>query len=213
MFQSSLEENPEWNRGCRPLRRKLPGFNPHSRKTPSGTRNLDAHHKLVEVSILTRGKPRVERRARSIKPVGGIRFNPHSRKTPSGTSAGSADLSGSASVSILTRGKPRVEQGSSKNSELASGFQSSLEENPEWNGIFPPAFFDIGGFQSSLEENPEWNILAGGILRRHILFQSSLEENPEWNTSDQLAAADSAVSILTRGKPRVEPRGFQGTQN
>ncbi len=36
-------------------------------------------------------------------------------------------------------------------------FQSSLEENPEWNMIMIAAKIMLMPFQSSLEENPEWN--------------------------------------------------------
>ncbi len=40
-------------------------------------------------------------------------------------------------------------------------------------------------FQSSLEENPEWNRLIKAILGA-LEFQSSLEENPEWNSGEVL---------------------------
>ncbi len=67
-------------------------------------------------------------------------------------------------VSILTRGKPRVEQIPSYDPICLEEFQSSLEENPEWNPlpliVVPP----IPVFQSSLEENPEWNIVVSGYF-------------------------------------------------
>ncbi len=83
-------------------------FNPHSRKTPSGTWELESG----------------ELECRS--------FNPHSRKTPSGTLQHFC-LELSPQVSILTRGKPRVERGGNPRVFRFLKFQSSLEENPEWN--------------------------------------------------------------------------------
>ncbi len=82
-------------------------------------------------------------------------------------------------------------------------FQSSLEENPEWNAT-PNATTPFAMFQSSLEENPEWNIghqVSSSFLEE---FQSSLEENPEWNMEKLPRWQRAEVSILTRGKPRVE---------
>ena len=131
MFQSSLEGNPEWN--ARPNGRAVLcyGFNPHSRETPSGTLwigplwppkwfqsslegnpewNLVGHCGPIQgqyVSILTRGKPRVEPGGVRLHPAR-ARFNPHSRETPSGTLREDGRLL-SQHVSILTRGKPRVE--------------------------------------------------------------------------------------------------------
>ena len=65
-------------------------------------------------------------------------------------------------------------------SNLQDGFQSSLEGNPEWNGTK-----ESGPW-------PKW-------------FQSSLEGNPEWNQIGARKALSAFfVSILTRGKPRVE---------
>ncbi len=86
---------------------------------------------IPSVSILTRGKPRVEPRCNRLKRRG-QRFNPHSRKTPSGTRD-------NPSPTLDTR-----------------QFQSSLEENPEWN-VFEVEAELVLKFQSSLEENPEWN--------------------------------------------------------
>ena len=111
---------------------RYPCFNPHSRETPSGTGMalllalvfgvsiLTRGKPRVElvlcqvsipvalVSILTRGKPRVERAAFiGFSCIGGS-FNPHSRETPSGTCRIYYGP-GFVRVSILTRGKPRVE--------------------------------------------------------------------------------------------------------
>ena len=83
-FQSSLEGNPEWNRST-PPKSCLRRFNPHSRETPSGTTKRIRAQKPDKVSILTRGKPRVE----------------PEKKSPLCWAI--------TSVSILTRGKPRVE--------------------------------------------------------------------------------------------------------
>ncbi len=93
MFQSSLEENPEWNTIIPESGQFHQSFNPHSRKTPSGTYALQ------------------------IFSADWASFNPHSRKTPSGTQA----------LSLLMSG--------------AGGFQSSLEENPEWNVRLMPHGF------------------------------------------------------------------------
>ncbi len=84
-FHSSLEENPEWNP------------------------NVGRSSLLEPVSILTRGKPRVERIGNLGGSGKGGGFNPHSRKTPSGTTARTL-MEDIRLVSILTRGKPRVER-------------------------------------------------------------------------------------------------------
>ncbi len=134
-------------------------FNPHSRKTPSGTEDSAHESSPVAVSILTRGKPRVE--------------PSHAEK-----------FSARPLVSILTRGKPRVEQGMRTGEmEILAVFQSSLEENPEWNLLLQSSGAISKVFQSSLEENPEWNLRIGLLAARYLVFQSSLEENPEWNAS------------------------------
>ncbi len=83
-------------------------FNPHSRKTPSGTQSEGEIEAMASVSILTRGKPRVEREYEELD---------YPQKT----------------VSILTRGKPRVEHKVFSWILHRGKFQSSLEENPEWN--------------------------------------------------------------------------------
>ncbi len=65
---------------------------------------------------------------------------------------------GNIGVSILTRGKPRVEPTvGDLLSMVVRKFQSSLEENPEWNPSRNSAKKLFLQFQSSLEENPEWN--------------------------------------------------------
>ncbi len=109
LFQSSLEENPEWNATFQPIQAVQEGFNPHSRKTPSGTTRSWEWRQISCVSILTRGKPRVEQYISFMKGY-------------------------KATVSILTRGKPRVERSASAGMPESCSFQSSLEENPEWNG-------------------------------------------------------------------------------
>ena len=59
-------------------------------------------------------------------------------------------------------------------------------------------------FQSSLEGNPEWNATLRADAES-LMFQSSLEGNPEWNALKGEQKLLFEVSILTRGKPRVEP--------
>ncbi len=180
-FQSSLEENPEWNLLivesadlCRA------GFNPHSRKTPSGTQSNVANWtvNLFQSSL-------------EENPEWNIEASLYRKMT--------------GSVSILTRGKPRVElRARGFLLPIQKLFQSSLEENPEWNSSARSSRLSAPWFQSSLEENPEWNL----DIFFHIFslkFQSSLEENPEWNKSRAVIDSVRRVSILTRGKPRVEP--------
>ena len=88
-------------------------------------------------------------------------------------------------------------------------FQSSLEGNPEWNLRLLALRAGGGGFQSSLEGNPEWNAKTWCRSSTRAWFQSSLEGNPEWNMIFEAAERPDQVSILTRGKPRVELRcGF-----
>ncbi len=94
----------------------------------------------------------------------------------------------------------------------SSPFQSSLEENPEWNSVLIGLVAAFSLFQSSLEENPEWNVGMRGMRIGGITFQSSLEENPEWNPRGVICSRVLVVvSILTRGKPRVERAG--GSRN
>ncbi len=157
-FQSSLEENPEWNLAHGRVLASVHRFNPHSRKTPSGTRSRTGNFQDPGVSILTRGKPRVEpkifSRINRLMPS----FNPHSRKTPSGTIGNDGVV------------------------ETPFQFQSSLEENPEWNTTIASAFVLRVGFNPHSRKTPSGTGGYEDIL--NISF----------------------VSILTRGKPRVEPQ-------
>ncbi len=157
-FQSSLEENPEWNSWFLAIFSRKFSFNPHSRKTPSGTGG----------NLILRSRRES--------------FNPHSRKTPSGT-LHSPLPDFPLPVSILTRGKPRVERDRVCSSPKL-GFQSSLEENPEWNLIKLEA-------ELSLE-------------RVSILTRGKPRVEREMHCKYLVRIG---VSILTRGKPRVEPAG------
>ena len=81
-------------------------------------------------------------------------------------------------VSILTRGKPRVEL-RAYGQKAAGLFQSSLEGNPEWNGLY-------------------------GYLMVTSVVSILTRGKPRVELSRGDAAQGDAVSILTRGKPRVE---------
>ncbi len=133
-----------------------------------------------------------------------ISFNPHSRKTPSGTCCQSISRLSVLFQSSLEE-NPEWNMPMIMRKDCKKMFQSSLEENPEWN---PRDRWSSTGkvrFQSSLEENPEWNS-SSRVSKMSKMFQSSLEENPEWNwlTATEISRK-RRVSILTRGKPRVEP--------
>ena len=82
------------------------GFNPHSRETPSGT-NVQEEDFIQQVSILTRGKPRVEPEGLD----GLIEFLQVSILTRGKPRVEHVyrSICHSCKVSILTRGKPRVE--------------------------------------------------------------------------------------------------------
>ena len=157
LFQSSLEGNPEWNHKAAAARKSSVSFNPHSRETPSGTvLGLCVLGGLYIVSILTRGKPRVEHdgapRISELRDVSIL-----TRGKPRVEQNSDADGDGIDLVSILTRGKPRVERTSPRPTAPTARFQSSLEGNPEWNAMIWPRTSGSWMFQSSLEGNPEWN--------------------------------------------------------
>ena len=203
VFQSSLEGNPEWNRlrgrgvlgahpGFNPHSRETPsgtqagggaprpgGFNPHSRETPSGTAGGDgARAGGRGFNPHSRETPSGTDGLRGQHPARG-RFNPHSRETPSGTLEALADEIREL-VSILTRGKPRVEQ--RQKARL---------------GIFR--------FQSSLEGNPEWNGCSRRPRAPRTRFNPHSRETPSGTPPPGRRPSSPRVSILTRGKPRVEP--------
>ena len=153
------------------------------------------------VSILTRGKPRVELDSgRGSRRDAG--FNPHSRETPSGTSVTGSAQSALRFQSSL-EGNPEWNPYEWRKDPLKPLFQSSLEGNPEWNlglGWQP----DRRQFQSSLEGNPEWNLPFGPFVSTPPWFQSSLEGNPEWNTR---AAGTSGSHVCFNPHSRETPSG------
>ncbi len=133
------------------------------------------------VSILTRGKPRVERACSSELPQAGT-VSILTRGKPRVEPALEASLYRALVVSILTRGKPRVEPaGSNLQPGFGGGFNPHSRKTPSgtYARVSPRGF--ANEFQSSLEENPEWNLLSSRLISTAIWFQSSLEENPEWN--------------------------------
>ena len=187
----------------------LYSFNPHSRETPSGTypcpvrwkssRGFNPHSRETPSGTCATGSAR---RSRC--------FNPHSRETPSGTSSCKATIAGSA-VSILTRGKPRVERTVCGSTLRPLVFQSSLEGNPEWNEGGELGEGEIAQFQSSLEGNPEWNdrhtARSGGPLVSILTRGKPRVEH----VRGEFYLLTTVVSILTRGKPRVERCALSGS--
>ena len=91
-------------------------------------------------------------------------------------------------VSILTRGKPRVERKNGLRWVWYSPFQSSLEGNPEWN------------------RKPEWS------RSRFVRFNPHSRETPSGTTAPADIVGTPKVSILTRGKPRVEHPPLQAVR-
>ncbi len=175
-FQSSLEENPEWNPLGVLIPSKYSRFNPHSRKTPSGTFTRATRTRGRRVSILTRGKPRVELAALG-GPAGCACFNPHSRKTPSGTERRSMGVVSSrsfnphsrktpsgtyikrakgykATVSILTRGKPRVERARATRTCASAGFNPHSRKTPSGTKIGTPQPYSVSSFNPHSRKTP-----------------------------------------------------------
>ena len=83
-------------------------------------------------------------------------------------------------------------------------FQSSLEGNPEWNWSSPKRLGSVP-FQSSLEGNPEWNGLGLGFAAHLALVSILTRGKPRVERKSWRETEGRDVSILTRGKPRVEP--------
>ena len=109
-------------------------------------------------------------------------------------------------VSILTRGKPRVELGQGWPS-FNIWFVSILTRGKP--RVELPAVGDMiwaDMFQSSLEGNPEWNAAGAGTAARATCFNPHSRETPSGTCYKRWEATLWLVSILTRGKPRVEPR-------
>ncbi len=88
-------------------------------------------------------------------------------------------------------------------------FQSSLEENPEWNECRVLQYWGAPGFQSSLEENPEWNMIILAALLIYAVFQSSLEENPEWNYLEEPCGISRTFQSSLEENPEWNRRGHQ----